>query len=159
MKIKDMETCMAAGTEVAVGKYGAQRARIIGLRQDRRVYSGARWDWGGHAAHDGVRVLWLDGSRAGQHEVVGPREVLATWTDHVALKTRTMQHQAEAQARLEDQKLRAEAAAAAINDAFAAQGSPGRARVQSLTSAPWKVHGYAVTLDLAGAEAIATVLS
>jgi hypothetical protein len=87
MKYKDMEQAIANKTEMAVGKYSPRRALISEIRVERRVHTGARWDFTGHRSDSGVRVTYLD-ERGGEN-VVAPTEVLCTWNDHEASKAAT----------------------------------------------------------------------
>jgi hypothetical protein len=150
MKLKDLEVAIASGTEVAVGRDitdgTARRCVVLAVRQERRVFSGARWDVSGHAARDGVRVRYLDGTPfvgAGTEQVVGPREILASWKDyrerHEAYRVKK---QSEAQ-RLEDERVRCEHAARAL-------GGQMRAITRDFRTLGWQV-----VLDLQTAERLA----
>lgn len=131
MKTKDMEklaerageeldsdvVAVANGTSDWQQKY-ARRARVLAVRQTRKVYSGQRWDWGGHAACDGVRVRYLDdegalggGGLAGREAIVGPRQVVALWSDHEATQKALAERETAAQARHQSSAQRAEDAA------------------------------------------------
>lgn len=86
MKKADLKKAIDAGTVIAVapefrrGTYPtrAVRATVVAVDQDRRVFSGARWDMSGHIAHDGVRVRYEQPSPGdpGRPPIVGHRGML-----------------------------------------------------------------------------------
>ena len=112
MKKQDLKTAIEDGTIVAVntgyrtpGKFplSCAKAKVIAVDQERRVYSGARYDFSGHIARDGVRVRFETqpryevGSRPllrashlrdtyedTQDRVVAAREVILPWDEYVS---------------------------------------------------------------------------
>lgn len=121
MKIKDMEQAMETGAKVvcgpgyAEGEYSAKptdsnTATIIALRQVRRVYSNSRSDWGGHPAHDGVKVRYENG----REEIVGPKTVVASLDHYTRTYEEKKARREEAEGSVAAAKARCEAAVKAI---------------------------------------------
>lgn len=151
MNKRELEKVIAAGTTVAVAngmndyaKANAAEATVLATGQKRKVYSGERWDFAGHTAHDGVRVLFAN---TGKEEVVGARNIIATWADHVARRERIAAREAEDQNSRTNRQKRMEAAAAGIPGAYVKQIYLGNFR-----------HDYTVALSLDAAEALAARL-
>lgn len=149
MKIKDMEQAMAAGTLVIVGKYGGKPATIIELRCTRKVYSGARWDFAGHNAHDGVKVRYEDGTE----KVVGPREVIGPADEVNAQRDAARRRREEHEAALEAQRARCNAAVEALG-----AGSVRARYSSSHRSQLPRLLGYDIVLTPEAAEKIAEAL-
>lgn len=141
MKRREMEQHMAAGTSVGVKRdqYStAREATILEVGVTRRVYSGQRWDFSGHNAHDGVRVKFVNDDT---EAVVGARNV-GDWETMSAAATAARQREQEKAERLARQKASAEAAVQRL----------GVGRV----AAKYAMTGYSITgyvVELTGAEA------
>lgn len=106
MKIKDMEKAIADGTTVAYIPHryrdeieGGREVKIVGVRQQRRVYSGARIDFRGHNAADGVRILDRD-----EEKVVPPKDIVETWASYQSMLAARRRNQGERQASLDAER-------------------------------------------------------
>lgn len=168
MKVKDMEklveraglaleadeVAVASGTREWEAQW-AQRARVLGVRQARKVYSGQRWDWGGHKANDGVRVCYLDAGSdperepAGREKVVGPRQVLGLWSEHQSAQKAAAERNAAEQERRQNRKQRAEDAARRL-------GGSAHAEYNAFTRMP--DGRYTVKLTIEQAEDLVKLL-
>lgn len=127
--------------------YG-RKARVIAVRQRRRVYSGARSDWGGHLADDGVKIVWLEdqhNSKAGEEAIVGPRQIVSLWNEYAEQRAKRQLRDQERRDGIAEQERRARELAAKLGEgAFA---TPVRAGWGAdLRTTGWRVE---LSLDLA----------
>ena len=115
MKAKEIEKLMGTQELVAVASYGTKdfpycRPAIIqAMRQPRKVYSGARWDFSGHTANDGVTVQFAaaDGTE-GKTDTVAPVKIYATWLDYEAQRKARDERKATADKARQDSAANAE---------------------------------------------------
>lgn len=96
MKFKELDQAAKDNTPMAckTSKHGVTfPVRVVGTRVGRRVVSGARWDFNGHIAEDGVQVVFLDPKtlkpipsekQAGKvkGEIVSQKHITRTWAEH-----------------------------------------------------------------------------
>jgi hypothetical protein len=161
---KNLILAIAHETEVAVvqgtsdwQRERARRAIVLAVEQDRRVYSGARWDMRGHVAHDGVKVRYLDDEpgngmtgAAGSEEVVGARNVIGAWADHTEQQARSTAVEQARSTAVDEQRQHAERCALVLG---------GTVQPHSHTYAPYTTYAYTVNLTVDAAAKLAAMLS
>lgn len=102
MRKADIIKLQKAGELVAVAQYlggvqdkgigyaSCEAAEVLATGQERKVYSGERWDWSGHFASDGVRVKFIN---TDEEKIVGPRQVLASWDEYNTARRALLQRE------------------------------------------------------------------
>lgn len=164
---KQLEGIKAAGGRVGIVRYKGDppvRAEVLEVNVPRRVYSGARWDFSGHLAGDGVRVRYESGRNVGKEEVVGKRHVVGEWGQAKAEYGELAMREDARRAALDAEKAACVRAAEAITNAIRTVDdsiSP-RVEVNGRYDDPHgsrKLVGWRVTIDSDTATALAEALA